>query len=153
MRRTGRLLGVAVVFLGACLLTSGCGVFSGKTQVDPAVLDEVRGIGKVLGEDTDEGDYGAGIEVTNLLVIDVGGVNGPDASRKARDLLSDRKWVVVREVAPEGVEMRSNAWKGVYLDFQPLYSEERRTYPDGISKAIKASTRPETLLIVSLDQT
>ncbi|MEV8635809.1 hypothetical protein AB0395_29545 [Streptosporangium sp. NPDC051023] len=153
VRRVGRLLGMTVVLLSAHLLISGCGVFYGKTQVAPAVLDEVRGIGKVLGEATDEGDYGAGIEVTNLLVIDVGGVNGHDASSKAGDLLRDRKWVVVRQVAPDGVEMRSTVWKGVYLDFQPFYPEERRTYPDEINKAIKASARPETLLIVSLDQT
>ncbi|MEV7007791.1 hypothetical protein [Streptosporangium sp. NPDC051022] len=144
---------MAAVFLGVQFLVAGCGLFYGTSRVDPAVLDEVRGIGRVLGEATVEGDYGAGAEVTDMLVIDVGGANGQEAADRADALLLEREWTVVARMPPHGTQMRSTIWDGVYLDFHPFYPEEDKSYPDEIAKVIEASAKPETLLIVSLDQT
>ncbi|MEV7008186.1 hypothetical protein [Streptosporangium sp. NPDC051022] len=153
-RRAARTLTTAAILLSVQLLFSGCGLVSEALRVDPAVLDDVRGIGKVLAEATTEtpGQAGGPDKMTNTFVIDVGGVNAQDSLKKARGILLAHKWVSAAEEPPGGVRVKSPAWEGAYLNVRSYGSVTLGNYPEEIKKAVEAAADPEVLLIVDTEQ-
>ncbi|MEV7006651.1 hypothetical protein [Streptosporangium sp. NPDC051022] len=141
---------MVAALLSADLLVAGC---SAALQVNPAALDDVRGIGKVLGEVTTEGIWSNTKEVINKLAIDTGSANSREAINKAGDLLRKRKWVAVSQSTSEFMQMKSTVWDGVYLTIFPFDSSEIELYPEKAQEAIKkASAGSEALLAVSVGQ-
>ncbi|MER5646141.1 hypothetical protein [Streptosporangium sp. NPDC002524] len=150
LRKASCALGTAMIVLGTYLLVSGCAV---TLRADPAVLGEVRSIGKVLGESETESFWNGTTEVDNKFVVDVGGANAQEALNKASDLLRKRKWIAAPQKDPQIVQMHSPIWKGAYLSiklFDPLHVG---MYPEAAIKAIKEkSIDPEVLVIVNVGQ-
>lgn len=144
---------VAAVLLAICLMVSGCGLFHVTLQADPAVIDNVRGIGKVLGETTTEGTWEGTTEIENILVVDVGSTSSKEALNKAFHLLGERGWKVTSQNIPKRVMMESTIWEDVHLSVDISNSLDVDSYPEEIRRIIGGmEVNPELLLILSIKQ-
>ncbi|WP_326825435.1 hypothetical protein [Streptosporangium sp. NBC_01756] len=144
---------MAVVVLGIALLSSGCIVSPSTSltlRVAPAALDNIRGIGKVQAEASDENENENGRQIENLLVIDVEATSGREALGKAADLLGARKWRVVAENRPTIVSMESANWQDTHLVLRPFHPAYFEDYPDILEALKEASVKEESLVYIEV---
>ncbi|GGP83791.1 hypothetical protein GCM10010140_10930 [Streptosporangium pseudovulgare] len=124
------------------------------SQVDQAILADVRSIGKVLGEDIVEGfAYGGGVEITNELIIDVGGVDSQDSLNRASDLLAKRDWVILSQRPNRWVMLKSTTWEGAHININALDSLSAKEFSDKLRKVIVGANDRDSILIVNVYQT
>ncbi|MEU7863279.1 hypothetical protein [Nonomuraea sp. NPDC049141] len=147
--RIGR---IATTALGAVLMASGCvsPPASVTMRVDPAALNDVRGIGEVRAEASDESERDGRTQVARDLVIDVGATSGRAALDKAADLLAARKWLIKAQNRPTIVLMESARWGETYATlrpFNPAYFEDK---PEVLEQLKKASAKEESLVYLSV---
>ncbi|WP_152990361.1 hypothetical protein [Sphaerimonospora mesophila] len=111
-----------VVLLFVLLLLPGCRseLFPKTLRVGPGIVQEVRSIGKVLLEKTDEDTWDGITTVTEILVIDVGSLRAREALEKAGNLLRERGWVISAQRLPDWVQMESGEWENVLLSIEGL---------------------------------
>ncbi|NBE91822.1 hypothetical protein FE391_00530 [Nonomuraea sp. KC401] len=76
-------------------------------RASPAALSDVRGIGVVQAEASDEVGYDDGVVVTNTFVMDVGSARVEEAVDKAASLLQQRGWMIVGKKQPWTVSVES----------------------------------------------
>lgn len=134
------------ILLTASLLMSGCGYTT--SQVDPAVLEEVRSVGKVIGESTSEGIWEDTNDIITMFVIDVGGKSGPGSVNRAIDLLGRRGWKILRTNLPTSVTMESPKWGTDQLVVRPFDPVEVENEPEIQEEIRKKSAKPAALVVV-----
>ncbi|MEV0347596.1 hypothetical protein AB0H88_17665 [Nonomuraea sp. NPDC050680] len=150
--KAARIGRIAATVLGAVLMASGCVFSSAKVtlRVDPAALDDVRGIGEVRAEASHESERDGKTQVSRELVIDVGATSGREALDKAADLLAARKWVITTQNRPTIVLMESARWGETYATlrpFDPAYFEDK---PEVLEQLKKASVKEEPLVYLDV---
>lgn len=146
-RRGARLVRINfAILLTASLLMSGCGYTT--WQVDPAVLDEVRSIGRVIGESTSDDIWEDTNDIITTFVIDVGGKSSPESVAKAIDLLGKRGWKILHSNLPTSLTMESPKWGTDDLVVRPFDPVEVENEPAIQGEIKKKSTRPAALVVV-----
>ncbi|MFG2075407.1 hypothetical protein [Nonomuraea maritima] len=135
----------SAILLTASLLMSGCVT---TWQVDPAVLNEVRSVGKVIGEVTYDGIWEDTNDIVTTFVIDVGGKSGPDSVDRAIDLLGGRGWKALRTDLPASVTMGSPKWGNNQLVVRPFDPREVKNKPEIENEISRKSPDPEALVVV-----
>ncbi|MEV4177005.1 hypothetical protein [Nonomuraea sp. NPDC049709] len=146
-RRRARLARInSLILLVASLFMSGCGYTT--WQVDPAVLDEVRSIGRVIGESTSDGIWEDTNDIVTTFVIDVGGESGPESVNKAIDLLGRRGWKISHTNLPTSVTMESPKWESDRLVVRPFDPVEVENEPEIKEEIKKKRARPAALVVV-----
>ncbi|GAA3444443.1 hypothetical protein [Planomonospora venezuelensis] len=121
------------------------------SKADPAAVDSVRSIGKVLGEDVTEGTWEGTTEVQNELVMDVGGNSAQDALSRAEHLLAGRGWEKVSK-SPEWLIMKSIEWSDVYVSVNTYNHLNVGIYSEKIVKVIEGiGTGLENILFICVD--
>ncbi|MEU7985963.1 hypothetical protein AB0B56_13950 [Streptosporangium canum] len=139
---------MAIALLIGGVLVSSCGITHTTLRVAPAVLDEARSIGGVLGESTSDGYYEGTTDVITTLVVGTRGKNGMDSVKKAMKHLSGRGWKTTNDNLPVSVTMESPNWETnelVLHPFDPMYLENE---PEILEAINRAATSPEALVIV-----
>ncbi|TMR21828.1 hypothetical protein ETD86_13595 [Nonomuraea turkmeniaca] len=140
----------AIALIGLIVLASACGLFPRPVyHVNPAALKEVRSIGTLKEEGSDEVDYAGAIETYNVLVIDVGGRNGEEALDKAVDILRQKEWKVVGQGSLM-TSMESDKWDG-HLTATPFHPYQLQHYPNILEALKDKSTRTEALVIITMN--
>ncbi|MBP2703902.1 hypothetical protein JOL79_08790 [Microbispora sp. RL4-1S] len=99
-----------LVLLSVSLLVSGCGILPRTAEVDPGIVSDMRGIGKVLAETKTKSTWRGLTTVSQVAIVDVGGTNTGDALHRATELLRERGWVVVAQGRSDWVVMTSREW-------------------------------------------
>ncbi|MBB6350932.1 hypothetical protein FHU36_007504 [Nonomuraea muscovyensis] len=143
--RTG-CRGLAVVLLGASLILSGC--VSNRHQVDPAVLKDVRSIGKVIAEATSEGVVDRGVDVVNTVVVDIGAKKEGDALNEAVRILERHGWRISADNRPTLVSMDSSKWVNAYLAVRPYNPAYFEYVPKALERIKQSSTKEESVVSV-----
>ncbi|WP_127939413.1 hypothetical protein [Nonomuraea polychroma] len=136
----------SAILLTTSLLMSGCGYTT--WQVDPAVLDEVRSIGRVIGESTSDGIWEDTNDIITTFVIDVGGKSGPESVDKTVDLLGKRGWKILRENRPTSTTMESPTWENDHLVVRPFHPAEIENEPSIQGMIKEKAPKPEALVVV-----
>ncbi|TDE54658.1 hypothetical protein E1295_14805 [Nonomuraea mesophila] len=116
-------------------------------RASPAALSDVRGIGIVQAEASDEVGYDDGIVVTNTLVMDVGSARVEEAVDRSASLLQRRGWVIVGKKHPWMVAMES-ARRRAHLTLSS-FTADRLARHQGILEAlaIKSATTESAVII------
>lgn len=133
---------------GLLILASGCGLFARTLRVEAGAVAEVRSIGSVVAEKSQETYMEGGVDVIETLVIDLGSKSADDLLDKSSTLLGKRGWVISAENRPISLYMRSGKWKGVILGMRPFDPDYLRGDPDLLRKVQSASVQPEKLVII-----
>jgi len=119
-------------------------------RVAPAVIDNVRSMGRVELEFETESDWGSGTQVTNELVINVGAAGGREALDEAAVLLKEREWIVVAENRPTIVLMKSSRWKDVRVIVRPFHSAYFEDNPEILKRLERASVEEQSLVYLQI---
>jgi hypothetical protein len=119
-------------------------------RVDPAALENIRGIGKVWAEVSIENERNGRSQIENLLVIDVGAASGREALDKAADLLEGRNWMIDTENRPAIVLMESANWKDAHLVLYPFHPAYFEDHPEVLGALEKASVKEESLVYLEV---
>ncbi|WP_170991064.1 hypothetical protein [Herbidospora galbida] len=108
IRRSGR----SAALLCAFLLVAACGTefFPITVRVDPDIVHDIRGIGKVLRETTDEATWENTTEISIVLVVDIGRPGPEGAVGTASGLLRKRGWEASVDGHPHSMWMESRKW-------------------------------------------
>lgn len=130
-------------------------LFPRESRVDPAALNDVRSVGRVLTQATTDEYYDGTTTIDEFLVIDAGGSSAADALGKASEALRNRGWNVKIARIPESVYLVSSKWKEVRVVI--LAIDNRKSF-DGnpvpeAKKAIddaRALTKSDTLLVAQV---
>lgn len=147
-RQVGHVRMMAITLLIGGVLVASCGLTHTTLRVDPAVLNEARSIGGVLGESTSNGYYEGTTDVITTLVVGTRGKNSTDSVKKAMKHLGGRGWKTTNENLPVSVTMESPNWETnelVLRPFDPMYLENEPEILEAINRAV---TNPEALVIV-----
>nr|WP_062336820.1 hypothetical protein [Herbidospora sakaeratensis] len=89
-------------------------------RVDPYAVEDIREIGKVVGETTDWALWDSTTEISNVLVIDVGRPGPKGAVGTARRLLQERGWTHVIDRHPTIESMTSTRWPDIGLSIEGI---------------------------------
>ncbi|NBE91859.1 hypothetical protein FE391_00720 [Nonomuraea sp. KC401] len=121
-RRTlaGAVVKTAIIVVNILVLATGCGLWPHKTiRAEAGAVDEVRSIGRVAAQTTEDPLYGDTVQVDDILIMDVEASSFEEGVSAAREQLEQRGWVTTfKGVA--FTEMRSNRWKGASLTIRPF---------------------------------
>ncbi|MEV5892839.1 hypothetical protein [Nonomuraea fuscirosea] len=122
-----RLWAIVLATAGSLILLVSCAtavqrVISGQgllpietLEVEPDALREVSSIGTVVAQTTMGPLYERTVQVTNILIMDVGASSFEDASAKARTALERRGWVESHASINGHVFMESPEWASTSL--------------------------------------
>ncbi|MEV5897906.1 hypothetical protein [Nonomuraea fuscirosea] len=107
-------------------LVTGCRswVFPATSRVAPELVADLRGTGRVLAATTTEWSWDGTTDVTDVLVLDVGGSSSRDALDRALGTLRARGWKA--EGSPDlwRTRLESDKWDDAYLTVEPLTNYE-----------------------------
>ncbi|MEU7900280.1 hypothetical protein AB0B45_46540 [Nonomuraea sp. NPDC049152] len=158
MARTARSAAVdriMVIILGIFIVASGCMVPPAPVvlRVDPAALDDVRGIGEVQAELNNVSDLeDGGTLISQKMIIDVGGRSGRESLDKAVDLLTARKWVIKGQNRPTIVMMATTRWNDTFLALRPYNSAYFEDNPEVLKEIKKRSINEESLVYLDISR-
>ncbi|MEV0595675.1 hypothetical protein [Nonomuraea cavernae] len=139
--------------LGLLTVVTGClGPPASVTlRVDLAALEDVRGIGRVRAEFAHESDTeGGGTQISETMIIDVGGMNGREALDRAANLLAARDWMIEAENRPTIIGMASARWKDTYLELRPYHPAYFEDHPEVLEKIKKESIDSSSLVYLDV---
>lgn len=146
MSRTSSL---TIALVGSVLSISACGLFPSTVyQVDPNALEEVGDIGMIKEDASSDIAYAGAIEISNMLVMDVGGESSKGARDKAVSLLRGKGWKVIAENLSL-ISMESDKWNGrlTVSSFQPF---DLQRYPNAFKTLESAATIPKTFVLIKV---
>ncbi|GAA5086959.1 hypothetical protein HNP84_001120 [Thermocatellispora tengchongensis] len=106
--------------LGVSLTLTGCALRETvRLEADPGAVIEAAGIGRVVAEVETEEIYKNIVQVTDVMVVDVGTKGTSEAIAVANQRLSERGW---RIVAPKGdfIHMESAKWDQISVWIESL---------------------------------
>ncbi|GAA0982766.1 hypothetical protein GCM10009555_053220 [Acrocarpospora macrocephala] len=127
----------SLVLVISMFLLAGCipGIFPRTERVDPGVLSDVRGIGKVVAQATTEYTWEGLTTITDIVVLDVGDVTGEQAVPRASDSLVARGWTINIDRLPESMSMDSPAPENAKVYIEGITASESHNAAD--SKILK----------------
>lgn len=138
---------MVVVLLIVGLSWAVLSLFAGPNvrKVESSVLSEIRGVGQVVGEDTDishqwENDY---VEAKHLVVYLNPGADN-DAVAQVEQRLRQAGWHVQSREPPE-IHLRSAKWPGHYMVVEHLDGTD--LLHDSLHNAVRASGLPLSSLV------
>ncbi|MBT2233907.1 hypothetical protein [Nonomuraea sp. NEAU-A123] len=121
-------------------------------KVDPAVINEVRGLGRIVMRTTADPIYAQTVQVVEILVLDVGASDFTKALSVARGRLQQRGWSV-SSYTDVTVIMTSSRWSGttaVLSRVDDIDSLGAQLEP-GMEKAFQADpVKSGTYIVLSL---
>jgi hypothetical protein len=152
------ILPTTKLFLAAlCVLLAlaGCGTqwFTRRIEVDTAAVDEVRGIGGVVAQTVADPVYEGTVEVTAILIMDVGAGRFKEAHDVALGRLRQRGWTIASGGDADSALMKSAKWKDVILRIGRFrgFEEYGATLEPKIDKVLHSdSSKSDTYVIVAL---
>lgn len=155
-RRKGGLGRGKHALVALCVLAGalGCGTqwLPNRLEVEAAAVHEVRNIGQVVTQTTEELEYSNTIQFTKILVVDVGKNTFSEALNSAHDRLRRLGWTDV-DRGPNFIQMESAKWEKVVLtvgSLERLESFHAELKPE-IAKAFKNNAAgPHSYLLVDL---
>ncbi|MEU4579453.1 hypothetical protein [Nonomuraea sp. NPDC023979] len=124
LKRPPQALGLTMAFVLAILLSSGCRseFFPGESRAPSEVIAELRETGKVLGATTTEWYWDGHTDISDVIVVDVGGSSFRDALDRALGHLQGRGWKVTDPASSWRTRLVSGRWSGVSVAVEPLSS-------------------------------
>ncbi|WP_020541180.1 hypothetical protein [Nonomuraea coxensis] len=145
---------VAAVVLGLVILCSGCSLSPVEVvlRVEPAALDDIRGIGEVRAESTSESEKDGSRQISHALIIDVGAASGREALDKAAGLLLSRRWKISAENRPTIVSMESSRWEDTRLILRPFHPAYFEDQPEVIEQLEESSAEVESLVHADVEK-
>ncbi|MEU7855207.1 hypothetical protein [Nonomuraea sp. NPDC049141] len=137
------------------LVLAGCGTqwFTRRVEVDTATVDEVRGIGNVVTQTIADPIYEGTVEVTAILIMDVGAGRFQEAHDVALNRLRQRGWTTASGGDTDSALMKSAKWKDVILKIGRFrdFEEYGATLEPKIDKVLHGdSAKSDTYVIVAL---
>ncbi|MFF4617720.1 hypothetical protein [Nonomuraea jabiensis] len=120
-------------------------------KVDPAAINEVRSIGRVVARTTADPQYKRTTQVIEILVFDLNAPNFTEALSVARGRLEQHGWSVIGS-ADVPIEMESSRWKGTTVrlgqlgDIDPLGA----ALEPAAEKALQADPAKSGYILASL---
>ncbi|MEV6159370.1 hypothetical protein AB0L53_54460 [Nonomuraea sp. NPDC052129] len=148
---TRRLL----VILLMLVAVSGCEAswFSKNTtviKVDPAVIKEVRSLGRIVARTTADPIYERTVQVVEILVLDVGPSNFAEALSVARRRLEQHGWSVGSNTDVT-VIMTSSRWNGTTARLGRLEDIDALGAKLGpeVEKALQADSEKSSAYVVA----
>ncbi|MEO3796334.1 hypothetical protein ABGB14_39565 [Nonomuraea sp. B10E15] len=137
--RTG-LVSAAVAFALVASLATGCRseFLPSESRVAPELIADLRGTGRVLAATTTEWYWDGLTEITDILVVDVGGSSFREALDRALGILRARGWKAENPPNLWRTHLKSDTWVNVYIAVEPLMSYDVAT-SDGFNEPLDAS--------------
>lgn len=136
---------ITAVVIAVCLAAAGC---AQRWEVEPGALDDVRQAGAIIWEQADEGYMGEDIDVSHVLVVNVGGGTEQMSISNAIASLRRRGWNVSLNSLPNNVVMQSSKWPGARLAIYAFGHSQEHTVPDVIGAIRKQGVQPAGLVSV-----
>ncbi|MFI6786979.1 hypothetical protein ACIBG4_06590 [Nonomuraea sp. NPDC050383] len=118
-------------------------------QVPSAALDDVRRIGKVQAEGSDELGHDGQSDIAYTFIIDVRSARPQGAAGKATSLLRGQGWEVIGQ-GRLGVAMKSARWRAV-LSVDRFDRAALQYEPDLLKVLQEKSVSDESLVIIRVD--
>ncbi|MEV0145711.1 MULTISPECIES: hypothetical protein [unclassified Nonomuraea] len=116
-----RVVSIAVCVL---LLLTGCGSWFQKTiRAEEGALSEVRSVGRVVAQTTEDPVYRDVIQIEDVLVMDVDASAADADMDVARRLLEQRGWDFIEKVGSRTL-MNSTRWKDTSLTIEPFQKDD-----------------------------
>ncbi|MGW4798817.1 hypothetical protein ACWEPC_41015 [Nonomuraea sp. NPDC004297] len=138
-----------------CILAaiSGCTSWLPETVIkaDPAAINEIRSIGRVVTRTTADPQYKRTIQVIEILVFDLNASDFTEALSVARGRLEQRGWSVIGS-ADVPIEMESSRWKGTTVRLGKLEDVDSLggILEPETKKALQADPAKSGYILVSL---
>ncbi|WP_347589857.1 hypothetical protein [Acrocarpospora sp. B8E8] len=110
------------VLLCSLLLVAGCRseYFPRTVKADPGAVRELRDVGTVLEETRFEIAWDGLTTVSEVLIVDAGSSDTPEALGKAVEVLRKSGWEVTTDRLPEWVELTSAKWGNASVSMQGI---------------------------------
>ncbi|GAA1012769.1 hypothetical protein Aple_014940 [Acrocarpospora pleiomorpha] len=147
----------SLALVGGMFLLAGCipGIFLRTERVDPGVLSDVRGIGKVVARTTTEYTWEGLTTITDVLVLDVGGVTGKQAVPRASERLVARGWTINIDRLPESVAMDSPEPENALVYIEGIAASESHNAADSkvlkMIQDLRTRPNPDGLVVVEAE--
>ncbi|TDC84760.1 hypothetical protein E1292_49215 [Nonomuraea deserti] len=110
-------------------LATGCRseFFPSESGAAPELVADLRGTGRVLATTTTERYWDGHTEITDILVLDVGGSSFRDGLDKALGILRARGWEAEDPPHLWRTRLESDKWDGAWIAVEPLMNYEVAT--------------------------
>ncbi|MFI6485256.1 hypothetical protein ACIBH1_45610 [Nonomuraea sp. NPDC050663] len=129
--RGGRWIGVAL----AMVLVSACsGLWTSTARVDPGLVAELRTLGRVVAETTDEWYYDGEHDISVVLILDGGSAEG-DAFGQVVEALERRGW---KDSGPTGFVSMESAHRPETIYVEP-FSSAMKPSSDGFNPKLDSA--------------
>ncbi|MEU6790306.1 hypothetical protein ABZ907_01290 [Nonomuraea wenchangensis] len=119
--RVRAVVRVTVMALCVLMLAAGCGsLFLHTVRAEAEAVDEVRSIGRVVAQTTEDPQYRDTIQIDDILMLDMNATTFDTATDEACRLLERRGWVLTDKVPSHHLRMASTRWEDTSLTIYPF---------------------------------
>lgn len=138
----GILVRPILICLCTLILASGCGsLFVTTIRVEEDAVDEVRSIGRIVAETTQDPIYRDTVQIDNILILDVGAPSFKRGVSIAESRLEKHGWEVDSKI-PAFTDMKSTRWKDTSLTVRPYKKDDSYKYAIQNQIADKVNVEP-----------
>ncbi|MEV5497502.1 hypothetical protein AB0M50_19095 [Nonomuraea fuscirosea] len=128
---------------------SGEGLLPIETlEVEPDAVREVSSIGTVVAQTTVDPFYERTVQVSNILIMDVGASSFKEASATARTALEGHGWVKSAEPITDHIYMESPEWAFTSLSIAPI--QDLAGWGADVPDSVMKSPRADAYVLIDM---